>query len=318
MVKRYLAGIGKAANSWRSSASGVTGRLTWLDPRLIGSFLGAACLFMAAIAAVVGLLYLYSSEREQLARIPLLIQIFSCFIVILSFILIKLMMAERNVVLDDFKSFQALLGPGSAGSNSDRALGLTTEKLVHIRMKSQTSSSAAKRWWTLVEGALEIYKRPDGQTGWFSVRPIEDVLTEDKLIWNTYHSSFHQAVPGILTALGLLATFTAILQGLSAVTYNPQDASHPVSGIESLINGLSGKFLSSIVALLASILFTFIEKKLCERSLSLAYSELLTRFEHAIPFLPQSRILMDLQSTLAGYFGVRREQIEEHASWGQA
>src|SRR5258708_7472054 len=127
MVKRYLAGIGKAADTWRSSTSGVTGQLASLNLRLIGSFLGAAALFMA----------------------------------------------ERNVVLDDFKSFQALLGPGPAGSNSDRALGLTTEKLVQIRKRSQTSSSAAKRWWTLVEGSLEIYKRPDGQTGWFSVRPIE-------------------------------------------------------------------------------------------------------------------------------------------------
>ena len=74
----------------------------------------------------------------------------------------------------------------------------------------------------------------------------------------------------ILTALGLLATFIAILQGLAGVTYNEADPLHPISGIDTLINGLAGKFLSSILALLLSVLFTVIERKISERQVSQA------------------------------------------------
>jgi hypothetical protein len=55
------------------------------------------------------------------------------------------------------------------------------------------------------------------------------------------------AVPGLLTGAGLTLTFVAILVALKSVSYNEGHANEPISGIANLINGLSGKFLSSIV-----------------------------------------------------------------------
>jgi hypothetical protein len=110
-----------------------------------------------------------------------------------------------------------------------------------------------------------------------------------------YNFAFHQSVPGILTALGLLATFVAILMALAGVTYNVNDPIRPVSGIDQLINGLSGKFLSSIIALILSVVFTLFEKKLCERQLREGYDALVKRCRDLFPFLSQSRILLDIQ-----------------------
>jgi hypothetical protein len=211
-----------------------------------------------------------------------------------------LMIAERDTAMNAYASFLALVR--TLPARGDRRSGLEFENVLDIRKKSQLLSGPPKDWWRLVDESLERYRRSDGKEGWFSVRPIDEILDEDTLIGSIYHSSFYQAIPGILTALGLLATFIAILQGLSGVTYNPLDSVHPVSGIDALINGLSGKFLTSIVALVVSIIFTFVEKKLCERNLLLAHNRLVARYQDAIPYLSQSQILLDIQSALLQRF----------------
>jgi hypothetical protein len=293
-------GFTKNAESDGSLSRSTVDRFRSLDLRLLGSFLGAAALFVGVISAIVMVLFVFSVAREALSRIPLLIWVFSCFIVLLAGILMKLMIAERDRAIKAYASFVALVRPLPA--RVDRRSGLKLENVRDIRQKSQLLNGPAKDWWRLVDESLERYRGSDGQEGWFSVRPIREILDEDTLIGSIYHSSFYQAIPGILTALGLLATFIAILQGLSGVTYNPLDSVHPVSGIDALINGLSGKFLTSIVALIVSIIFTFVEKKLCERNLLLAHSRLVARFQDAIPYLSQSQILLDMQSALLQRF----------------
>jgi hypothetical protein len=49
-----------------------------------------------------------------------------------------------------------------------------------------------KEWWRLLDESLERYRGFDGHEGWFSTRPIREILDEDTLIGSIYHSSFHQ------------------------------------------------------------------------------------------------------------------------------
>ena len=65
-------------------------------------------------------------------------------------------------------------------------------------------------------------------------------------------------MPSLLTGIGLLFTFMALLVGLSKLQLHTDG--HTIVGIQGLINGLAGKFLTSIVGLLCANLFTFIEK----------------------------------------------------------
>jgi hypothetical protein len=70
-----------------------------------------------------------------------------------------------------------------------------------------------------------------------------------------------------MTGIGLLLTFVAILVGLSKL-----HAEGPtVVGIDGLINGLAGKFLTSIVGLICANLFVMIEHRVVAR---------LTRLHH--------------------------------------
>jgi ABC-type transporter Mla subunit MlaD len=81
---------------------------------------------------------------------------------------------------------------------------------------------------------------------------------------------------------------------LYKVHFNVANVESPVSGMPDLINGLSGKFLISIIALLLSILFTLYEKQ-AARALRSKYEQLITAVSNTIPYLSPSRILLDIQ-----------------------
>jgi Mg2+ and Co2+ transporter CorA len=90
-----------------------------------------------------------------------------------------------------------------------------------------------------------------------------------------------------------MGTFIAILWALFGVRYDGSSTVQPVTGMEGLINGLSGKFLTSILALLLSIGFTMFEKRVV-RGLRRGYEGLLSAISDAIPYLSTSRILLDI------------------------
>jgi hypothetical protein len=58
---------------------------------------------------------------------------------------------------------------------------------------------------------------------------------------------------------------------------------------------LSGKFLSSIVGLLLSMIFLLVERKWCARRLSNAYEDLLESVGRLIPTIAPTRIQLDTQ-----------------------
>ncbi len=114
------------------------------------------------------------------------------------------------------------------------------------------SHSLTQPSWTQFEETLLI----DGKVA-YTTAPIDESFSRESLIENHIHGSLYSAIPGILTGVGLLMTFVAILDGLSHVSVAKN---MDVTGIGGLINGLSGKFVSSIVAVGCAVLFTFVER----------------------------------------------------------
>lgn len=72
---------------------------------------------------------------------------------------------------------------------------------------------------------------------------------------------FYQQLPSVLTGIGLMFTFLAILIGLSKLH---ADGSQ-IEGIQGLINGLAGKFVTSVVGLACANGFMILEKSLWHR-----------------------------------------------------
>jgi hypothetical protein len=95
----------------------------------------------------------------------------------------------------------------------------------------------------------------------FSTRRAEEIFTQDTLLTHRVNLAFYSQLPSLVTGIGLLLTFLALFIGLSKLHAD----GHEIVGIQGLINGLAGKFLTSIVGLIAANLFTLIEKPMVFR-----------------------------------------------------
>jgi hypothetical protein len=144
---------------------------------------------------------------------------------------------------------------------------LQTQIVKNISSKSGTFTSAdLDKLRSIMQKEKSIYNLwndfescliPVGSNEIYRTRTVESTFTPDAVITPFLGTGFFNAIPGILTGLGLLMTFVAILDGLSHVSVS---ANMDVKGIGGLINGLSGKFFSSIVALTCAVLFVFVER----------------------------------------------------------
>src|ERR1035441_6386187 len=184
----------------------------------------------------------------------------------------------------------------NSGSSSQlqRRDGLLLAPLDEIRSRCEELDEVPRGWWTAVDSHIEHYTSPQDVEGWFLTEKPRQVLPYEIVVGKRFHSAIFSAFPGLLTGAGLTLTFVAILWALYGVHYDKANTVDPISGIDVLINGLSGKFLSSIVALLLSILFTLYGKS-AARGLRTRYERLIAAVGQAIPDLPPSRILLDIR-----------------------
>jgi hypothetical protein len=86
------------------------------------------------------------------------------------------------------------------------------------------------------------------------------IFNERTLARRLIHSRLISATSGLLTALGVLGAFIGLQQGISGLRFvNPQPGEMEAS-IQTLVNGLTIKFSSSIWGIGCSIIFNVLEK----------------------------------------------------------
>jgi hypothetical protein len=214
--------------------------------------------------------------------------------VVVFFIFLIMMFWEALTALRSrrrlFKLFQSIPAP----NHNERGNGLPLETLDRLRQQCSKLQGPERRWWNRLEPNLQKYLSPTGREGWFAVAPFHEIISQDEQD-AAYHAGLYQSVPGLLTGLGLLGTFTALLIGLLDLKYTPTE----ITGLPILINNLSGKFLSSVIALILGLVFLLVEKMACERPLARTYEALAAKFDEILPYLSATRILIDIQK-LAG------------------
>jgi len=132
--------------------------------------------------------------------------------------------------------------------------GLTLERKDAYFVACENLKGLPREWWARIARRIYLYRSPEDRDGWFLTENPRTVLPYEVVVGRNFHGASFSAFPGILTGSGLTLTFIAILLGLLGVHYDKANSIEPISGIDTLINGLSGKFLSSIVALLLRFL----------------------------------------------------------------
>lgn len=105
------------------------------------------------------------------------------------------------------------------------------------------------------------------QSAWFleptvhSQRSASEFFSFESLCAAHLNVRLYRQLPAFMTGMGLMFTFLAILIGLSKLHANGSE----IDGIQGLINGLSGKFVTSIVGLTCANAFTLLEHSLWHR-----------------------------------------------------
>lgn len=135
-----------------------------------------------------------------------------------------------------------------------------------------------------------------GEDQFWASESAECAFTDSAVLETRLNRGFYSSLPGIVTGTGLLFTFLAILVALLDVRINPQ--TNQIEGLSLLIEGLSGKFVSSIAALFSATIFLLAEKPLAHR-LSTARLRLITTMDALVPRLSSVRVLADIQRDIA-------------------
>lgn len=245
------------------------------------------------IAFTERILFMHASLPGLLSTLHPVIQL-GCLVLFLFFLLvwIRLFLSTKKVK----REIAAMIDTLSGGEelSSSRAGGLAEEEWDELRVRAESLPERAKGWWRSISGAVELYPGITGRESYFLVEPASEVLPYETVVGRSLPLGWYRSVPGLLTGAGLTLTFVAILVALHGVHYDKANTVEPISGIDSLINGLSGKFLSSIVALLLSILFT-VSEHLWLGGVKGSYAALLAAVERRVPRLSGSRILLDIR-----------------------
>lgn len=115
----------------------------------------------------------------------------------------------------------------------------------------------------------------------------EERLSREALVERFANPRFLDAVPGLLTALGLIGTFAAIAYGLGSLRPQPNGI---IDGVNVLLEGLGGKFITSIVALALAFLFQLFDTLFVSNRFAQAYVRLQDALAAAFPRLaPQQQ-----------------------------
>ena len=126
------------------------------------------------------------------------------------------------------------------------------------------ASPRLRRIWEEYAETLHPQADGSGMAGparWRATALADSFFTEQALVDSPLKTEFYKHLPGILTGLGIIGTFTGLIIGLVHfdVSLDPNQAQ---TQLRNLINAVGHAFIVSAVAITLAMLFTWIEKSL--------------------------------------------------------
>jgi hypothetical protein len=172
----------------------------------------------------------------------------------------------------------------------DPRRGLTSatyNELADIFAKSAT----LKAPWGAFASLIVARRSSTGDDQFWASESGDIAFTDSAVFEGRLNRGFFNSLPGIVTGTGLLFTFLAILVALMDVRINTQ--TNQIEGLPLLIEGLSGKFVSSIAALFSATVFLLAEKPLSHR-LTRSRLRLVSSIDALVPRLSATRVLVEM------------------------
>ncbi|MBL8207016.1 MAG: hypothetical protein JNM09_22475 [Blastocatellia bacterium] len=199
-----------------------------------------------------------------------------------------------------FLSFRAMLRKTNQSLAQTRVRypqekrGLSQEAYEEVNQHFEQTNALSSYWQHFSQSLISRSDERGQQDYFWRSESATHSFSESAMIGARLNLSFCQALPGIITGIGLLFTFIAILIALLDVKL----VNNRVQGIELLIQGLSGKFISSIAALFLATIHLVIEKGVFNQ-LRLQCNHLTATIDSLFPHLTNTRILEEVRLQVA-------------------
>lgn len=131
-----------------------------------------------------------------------------------------------------------------------------------IAAEVMSSSDAVARVWGEYAQTLHVQdSKGDGKSRWRATALAETFFTDQSLVDTPLKTEYYKHLPGILTGLGIIGTFSGLIVGLSNFTVSV-DPAQAQTQLRLLINAVGHAFIVSAIAITLAMLFTWAEKSL--------------------------------------------------------
>lgn len=160
--------------------------------------------------------------------------------------------------------------------------------------------------WRQLRRSISVAEPETGGTVLVSPIPVRQIFSSQEILASWINMRFIDTVPALISSVGLLLTFLAILFGLNGAIVSSNSSSTAESllefekmrvGIVHLVSNLSGKFLASVFALGSSALFVLYERIVVAINLS-AIVAVRRVLDEAIEFQSPDRILREIHGAV--------------------
>ena len=118
--------------------------------------------------------------------------------------------------------------------------------------------------WREFAQTLHRYNENGQAAHWRSTAMASQFFTEQALVDTPLKTGFYKHLPGILTGIGIIGTFSGLIVGLGGFQVSP-DTAVVRSSLHELILSVGHAFEISAIAITLAMLFTWIEKFLTTR-----------------------------------------------------
>jgi hypothetical protein len=131
-----------------------------------------------------------------------------------------------------------------------------TQILDLYNLKPIFSTEPFQHLWAEYEDTLHLVRAPDGEP--ISMRATatsEIYFSKESVVDTQIDADFFRHLPGILTGVGIIGTFSGLVWGL--IQFNPVE---PDKTLALLLHEVTSAFIGSGIAILAAIVITYFEK----------------------------------------------------------
>lgn len=139
---------------------------------------------------------------------------------------------------------------------------LDLDELRNVAMNSE----ALRHCWAEFRDTLHGQKQPNALgalevSRWRATAMANSFFTEQALVDTALRTEFYKHLPGILTGIGIIGTFSGLILGLQAFgQVNLGDAEQARQGLRALLGTVGGAFIVSGAAIALAMALTTVEK----------------------------------------------------------